>query len=548
MVRRIVCFVVVLAMVLALTGCGGGGGLSPGDSLTAGDIDPTPGLDAPLPTEPETGGTESTEAMEDWQQMSGDSLSPAELANQLNLWTQLSMDSPNDAMAQLGLSLVCLAVAGYNAACYLGYNPFESADVQSVTAMAFNEDLRADQLSAQALRTATLRAVPRLPQGTAGVSPSSNGLPTGGELRLYRQTVQNLLLPIVESVQQRLASIADTTPWDQPLGAVPIDGEASRIYPADFQCLAAALQFVRSGLLMVSAVNPDYGSFDWSATLYQQDANQDGILTVAEYAPGSPFANLDKVAWQQAGEAIRNGVYRLRVAVNKRRTGDPTEPLMRALEGENVAEIQGYLADAAAVLDGAVPVTVEWANADWGSGQWVDQGSDLIRFNLRELWDNSPNSFRFLVPRMYLFIDEGHYDLSNGKAIALWFEDMNNMAGTVTYEVQTPDGTFYADMPMTGANHRLQIPAQGGFGGADLWFNWNWRSCWGTYEGVPVTGTASSRWAFSLFSWADIPDKTFTGIFPQPAKVRQLIVGDYDKTVFRYNNFEIVDEPDGVWW
>jgi len=405
-----------------------------------------------MATSPSAGSQANLDALEAWEDENNIPSDADELQDQLNQWVNAVLTDPNDAAAQLGLSMVILATAGDEGATYLGYNIFEELDLQSATSMAFSDDLNPKNLIADAMTTANLRGTPRIRGGTSPVRPMSDaGPPSVGDLEDWREAIRTHLLPAIENVEQRMAAIADN--------AVPTtlllsytDGETVTAYAADFHCIAAGLQFMRCGLLMVSAINPDYGSYNWDLELADRDANSDGILTVAEYAPPAPFGDIDGASWTQAGACLRDGVSRLQQAIQQRQVADPNELVMRALEGADPAEWNTYLTDAGGVLGGQVNVTVEYAN--WQDDQWVDQDTAQVPFNLRELWDNPPGSFRDLAPQLT--------------------EDPQD-SGAFTVE------------------------------------------------------------------WDDIPDKTLSGVFPDPNQIKDLMDADYDRYVFSYGSFEIGD-------
>ncbi len=144
---------------------------------------------------------------------------------------------------------------------------------------------------------------------------------------------------------------------------------------------------------MVSSVNPDYGWYNWDLTMAERDVNDDGILTVLEYAPHAPFANIDGPEWSQAGGCLRDGVDRLWQAIEQRQVADSDEIVNQVLTDEDPGELQTYLEDVAGLLGGQVDVTVEY-------GMWpANAGTETqIPLNLRELWDNPPYSFRDLLP------------------------------------------------------------------------------------------------------------------------------------------------------
>ncbi len=407
-----------------------------------------------MATNPSAGSQANVDALAAWEDENNVPSGPEELQEQLNQWANAVLTDPNDVAAQMGLSMVILATAGKEGADDLGYNLFEELDLQTATSMAFSDDLSPENLIGDGMGTANLSGMPRIRGGTSSVRPmSDDGPPSVGEIEDWREAIGTYLLPAIGNAQQRMATIADNAaPTTLLLSYTDGDGDTFTAYAADFHSIAAGLQLVRCGLFMVTAIDPDYGSYEWDLDLADRDANSDGILTVAEYAPPAPFGDIDGTSWTQAGACLRDGVSRLIAAIDNRQWSDSNELVMRALEDQNVSEIRGYLSDGLEVLGGQVNVTVEYAN--WQDGQWVDQDTAQVPFNLRELWDNPPGSFRDLAPQL----------------------------------TQDPPG-------------------------------------FGNFKA----------------EWDDFPDKTLSGVFPDPDQIKDLMDADYDRYVFSYGSLEIGD-------
>ena len=387
MAGRIATIVVGVTLLVGLVGCGGGGGAP----FVAPDIDLETAMAIPDATDPAAGGQTCEEALEALEE-NGPPEDADALEAELAAWVASAQANPNDTACQLGLALVILATGAHNAADYLGYNLFDELDIQATAAMGFNDELSPSGFVSNALKTALVKGMPRLPGRASEVEPSNGGPPSVIELQLYRQAIkQHLLEPLEDSVE-RLAAIADLADPAELLLSLEVDGETSNLYAADVHCLVAALQFIRCGALMVSSVNPNYGSYNWDLDSTQRDSNNNGILTVAEYAPPYPFSNIDAAPWTQAGDCLHDGIVRLGQAIEHRQ-GDADEPVEQALQGVDAAELHAYLEDAGELLGGEVNVTVEHIVAPTVNG-----GSTEIPFNLRELWDNPPASFRALLP------------------------------------------------------------------------------------------------------------------------------------------------------
>ena len=486
-------------------------------------------LNAPMPTNPVPATAAIEAALQDYTDDENIPDTREELEQELSAWANRVIANPNDAGAQLGLCMALLTTGGNNAACAIGENIFDDADLQSVTEMAFKADLGVDKLAGEALDTAMCKATPRMHSGTSDAVYTA--ATTADELKEYRQAVGNWILPALESACARMAMIADAAAPATLLASIDDDGETYSAYAAEYDCIAAGMQLVRCMVLMVYAINPDYGDYEWDRDMEERDANQDGIITVAEYAPAAPFGNVDATSWTLAGTCLRDAVARLRTALNNRQAGDPNALVTRAVEGEDVGTIETDLTDAAAVLGGQVTFTYEWEDAPQTSGASVrpaqggDSGGGELPVNLRKLWDNPPDSFRDWMPRLYIMLDYARYDLSNGAAIEIWDADEQTET-TITYEVWA-DGTLLGRpaVPIAGAPHQLVLPASGGFPGAAISANWNWTQLTGTSGGTSFTGApapGSEFWTSCQVKWDDIPDETLGGTFPDTTVIKEL--------------------------
>ncbi len=528
MTTRRMLVVVGACLVLAIVGCGGGGGNGNGGNGNGGngavtDIGVNAALGAAKATAPQRVGSSEQTLQGLLEGTTEVPANKAALETELASWTQKVGANANDAGAQLGLSLAILAATGYNAAKSIGENIFEELDLQNVASMAFSEDLQVDGFLADALETALMKGTPRVRGGTSTAVATAGETPTVADMQKYRAAIRDYVDPCLADVIVRMGAIAATADPTTLLLSLQIDGDTVNLYAADFNCLAAALQLVRCGLLMAYAVDPDYGSYNWDTDMYLRDANQNGILTVAEYAPPAPFGAISVTEWREAGACLRNAVDRLTQAVNDRQTADANELVMKALEDVNVAELQDYLTDATAILGGQVTVTYEWE--DLGGAQ-VDSsatGSEQIPVNFRRLWDGmTTTGFRAWLPPLYIMLNCATYDL-NGTELGLWEKHCwVDQANIVTYcwAYDGQAGWNHPDLvtvPVGGPPHNVSIPALN----ADLTFNWDWSQVTGTIGGQSVTGQASEL-SISRgveLKVADLPDKTLGGVFPEPDPV-----------------------------
>ncbi|MFW6438292.1 MAG: hypothetical protein ACOCZ7_04680, partial [Armatimonadota bacterium] len=273
-------------LALALTGCGGSDG---GNGDNGGPQPPPPKdwtlqeamvlQEASAPDEPSQA---NQDALEEWEDESNLPETPAELQDALNRWANAVEADRNDPAAQMGLMMVILAMSSQNAAQSLGYDLFDEVVIREAATFAFDEELDVAKFVGDALDVSALAGVPRIRGANA---PQVNTADTTPEdLQDYREAAVNHLLPAVEDAVERCTAIADNCDDSATsLLEYEADGERFAMYASEFNALAGGMELIRCGLLMVTAVNPDYGGYNWDLDLDERDANGDGVLTVAEY-------------------------------------------------------------------------------------------------------------------------------------------------------------------------------------------------------------------------------------------------------------------------
>jgi hypothetical protein len=286
---------------------------------------------------------------------------------------------------------------------------------------------------------------------------------------------------------------------------------------------------------MAVAVNPYFGSYNWNLEMVERDANEDGILTVAEYAPPSPFGDISAYHWTRAGTDLRAAVTDAQTAFADRQTANPNELIMRLInnQGWSDPDIDDTLQDAADVLNGTINATVELYRLNYSTWQYELKRTVIVPLRLRDLWDTPPASFRSLLPPLYLMADWCEYD-----SFTLWMDDYNVGTGIATYD---PEGISEA----SGAPHNL-TNAPGETPTFDIDFNWDWSTYSGTYDGGAVSGGLASGGAHELdtvFKWADLPDPTFSGVFPIPARVETILKTTYDESIIIYGTLQLGELP-----
>ena len=120
-----------------------------------------------MATDPKPGSQDNVDALMEWEGENSIPSDADELQDQLNQWANAALADPDDAAAQLGLTMVVLATAGHNGATYLGYNIFVELNLQSVSSMAFSANLDPANFVGDALDAANMAGVPRI-RGATG--------------------------------------------------------------------------------------------------------------------------------------------------------------------------------------------------------------------------------------------------------------------------------------------------------------------------------------------------------------------------------------------
>ncbi len=501
-------------------------------------IDLTAALNAPLPTSPRASAAAIQEALQTY--LDDDNSVPsdrAELASELAAWVGRVTEDPDDVGAQVGLALAILAAAGHNGADSMCYNIFEELGLQEIADVATREDTSPAAAMTQTMQTMLARGTPEVPViGSGGVRTEAV---TVGELEDYRAAITTHLLGPIANAVGRFDACAS--------GAVGLllelaeDDESLSIYSADLRMVSAGLRIVRSLLLMASAFNPDYGNWDWDLDLEERDANGDGVLAVAEYAPGAPFAAIDATNWAAAGEWLRAAVADIQAALATR-VADPDSLIGRLVEDPD--EFADYAADAADILGGQVNMTFNYTELT--SATVRTQATDTIPVNLRRLWDNPPANIQSMLPPLYLMVEEGNWTIPGAGEFSLWYEErIDDDTASYSWWSQPSQGQGlggYVDVAIGPAPHQVNIAAQGSFPGAQLSFAAGWTTFTGTVGAFSVTGTQTAGrnlWLLVTPRWGDLPDQTMRGVFPDPAKIGDALFRKYDDWTLTYGSIQV---------
>ena len=502
-------------------------------------IDLTAALAAPMATNPHPASTPNQEALNAY--LSDDDNIPdttAELTADLAGWVANVTNDPDDVGAQLGLTLAIVAAAGHNAADSMCMNIFEEAGLIDVAAVVAGADTAPASVMTQTLQTMFAQDMPMVPVvGGNGVGTAA--MPVN-DLEGYRAAINDYLLGPLENAVERTAACA-VGAAGQLLVELTDDAETMTMYPADVLMVTAGLRTVRALLLMASAFDPDYGSWDWDLDLHERDANGDGILTVAEYAPPAPFATVDATNWTAAGEWLRDAVADIRAGLAIR-TGEANSLIERYLE--DPAGFAANADDAAEILGGQVNMTFNYTEA--ASAGVRTEAIETIPVNLREIFDTPPANVQSMLPPLYLMLSEGSWTFPGVGEFLLWWEERVD-DDTVNYwwwfQPATGNGLGdYIDIAIEAGPHMVTVPAAGEFPGAQLGFPGNWASVNGTIGPVNVNGTATEGRDLLLAAtpkWGDVPDKTFSGVFPDPDKVGEAILRNYDDWTLTYGSIQL---------
>lgn len=518
---RILLTLSLVAMCLVLASCGGGGdGAAPPPPE---GIDTTQALNAPQATDPQPAGDASQDALEEWETQYP--TTEQELAADLQHFVDLCAANPDDSGSQLGLLLALVAAGMHNASDYLGYDLFNELSLSSAAGAFARGPVTPELVMGQGVGTLVTRP------GQDSSTSRGRGVIPGTEPPLTTEQVQDaieqLVLPPLANAVLRLNRLAAAS-GSVALITFTADGDTYSLYAADFDAIAASIQLVRAFLLQLVAYNLNPGSYDWDEELRLKDANGNGILTVAEYAPRDPFLTLrSRQSMVDAGGALR-GAVSCGLSALQNRTSDPDQ-LLNQLGLGDTSEIEGNLQDALAILDAQVQFGAEYGRYDWGTGTWSDEGTANVPVNMRSIWDNPIPDVKNLFPPLTLEYSGGEYRITiDSTEYTAWFDMWDSEAW------MNVSGWGYGSGTMS--DHQADLTVNPPSGPAEQWtltFNSDWTSFTGN-----ASGTAEEVYYDYDAEITDFPDSTFHGLFPQGA-VTDLIAEGYSKLILSYGSFEI---------
>lgn len=549
--RRVagVCFVALLATLLVFAGCGGGGDDNGNGNGEPDDWTLPEAMALPNPGDADVGGADYQQWLANWDDESNLPSNAAELQQELDRWAAAVEADPNDAAAQMGLSMVILAMSGQNGAQDLGYNLFEELDLQEIASLHADGDLSPEAIAGDALNTACLGALPKLP----GVGTMQPAQVTSEDLVDWQQAVRTHLLPAVQDVLERMRGIAGTAETDVALVSyVDEDTVTHSLYAADFSAIVALMDLLHAPLLQIAALNPDYGTHEWDRTVPEMDVNGDGVLTVAEYLPPAPFLNIDAALWQQAGTAMRDAVNHLIQAIDDMPAPGSNSILAGSAGDEDLSDLRETLVELGEMLAGEVTVSIEMS--DWeepAPAEWVNPVVENLRFNMREIWDNPAGSLRALLPPLYVAPLWAEYATSAnvpGGTLSLDFDSFNPDTGRLFLGVDPFTGGMY-EVPVTigaGAHTVAFDPADDPALANDvnLVFDPLWDSYTGTVDGLQVEADLAASESIEytvVFRWDQLPDRTFSGVFPDTATAEDIFFSIRDRYLITYGDTIRID-------
>ncbi len=383
---------VLVVFALFTSGCGGGGSavtpgpgpdpdpdpdpipvaIGPGPGAAA-DIIPTElgisttaARNAPLATAPDADNVRQAVTNEFDALMDNPPDSLAELQTLLTQFTGWANQDPDDPAAQFGLALMTAMAGLYNTGIDAG---FIEADIFAMLPASLDKSATGS-LTDLFLRPVQFAAALHLGGPQALMAPTKaakSAIPGLEDEGISTQDLQiairNYLIPSLDSAIARLSAVANNAPaWD-PLVAIGSGDNAVNVYPADFKLVTAILRVLKSFAHELVAYQLNAGSHDWGASLASLDANNDDILTVAEYAPADPFlwrhsAPNMQIAGVTLGTALNNAIWAVRNSNNSLVLGEFFGLTRQADVDQSVAE----LTDLRDLLTGPVDVQITYNN------------------------------------------------------------------------------------------------------------------------------------------------------------------------------------------
>jgi hypothetical protein len=417
---------VVLAMLaIALVGCGGGGGSThsgitpiPTTTLKQPDhsqevITTTEAIAAAKPSAPFSASDEAKTELGKLQ--SSGPLSDAQMRSSLADFTTLANAKPGDVAAQTGLSILLAAVGVVNAAHVLRVDLPPDFYVPVAPSKIAAKSLKVSAASSRALDLATepLQLVPRSAPKSKSSAVRAKALVPGQtySTQELQSVLADLVLPCLALAIERLDYLASAVPDATVLVTYnDEDGNAWHLYRHDLRALAAGLKVVYSVGLIVNAYSWDWGSYSFDRQPYDMDTNHDGVLTVAEYAPASPFLTLlpDGAANLSTARTMVISAGETAYDLMGSKPTDLHSPLGKALEDADATNLDNARKDilnATDLFKNQVNVTAEYAWYDSAHDTFINHKTISVPVNLARLFTNPVSDLKRLFPAAYIVPD-----------------------------------------------------------------------------------------------------------------------------------------------
>ncbi len=417
----------VLAIVVLMSGCGGERagdgwmiliGPGPGPMWVSPPPPPANGVataearSAPMPTAPtpeavQLGLLNLLQELEENPPADAAALQAA-----LDRLVELVRANPNDPGAQLALALA-IGVAGmFNMAMEAGMPPEEVFAAMPALLELLPAQHKSPRLDLCQLLLLPVRTMTNLylsgsgllsqPAGTKAVIPGFEE--EGVSTEALQIGIRMHLLPALYAAIERVGALVNSA--SSPTEPILVDpsGETGwAIYPCDLKLLLALLHCLRSWLHELVAYQLNWGDYDWGMDLVARDANGDGVLTVAEYAPPDPFLwRHPAMNMQTAGDALRTALDCAAWAVENRAPGSLTTDLVEQT-GRTSADVLAWVRDLRALLTGRANVRVEYEAAAPAAVSPAAVAN--VPLNLGAIYYDPADDLKDLLPTLHVVCD-----------------------------------------------------------------------------------------------------------------------------------------------
>lgn len=537
--------VALVMLGLALAGCGGSShsGVAPGPGpITLQDpdhslevVDTTAAIAAAKPSGPVTASEEAKAELGKLEREGP--LTDAQLRSSLSTFARLANARPGDVAAQTGLSLLLACAGVVNAARVLGADLPADLYLPVAPSKVAGKSLKVSTAASRALDLATepLRLAPRSgPKGRSSAVHTRALVPgTTFSTQELQSVLAELVLPCFGLAIERLDYLAAHVPDGVVLVTYnDMDGEAWNLYRHDLRALSAGLKVVYSVGLIVNAYNWDWGSYDMGRQPWEMDTNGDGVLTVNEYAPASPFLTLmpDGAANLSSARTLIVSAGETAYELMGAKPTDVHSPLGKAMEDADATNLDNARRDILSAMDlfqKTVNVEAEYAWYDAEHDTFTGHKIISVPVSLVSLFTSPVADLKTLFPPAYITPDSGRADP---------YEVQIHGAGGGTFTervgLSVDGGTTWLNFGPSAPNTLADIQARRvtvrnyDGSGHDMIINWSvdCRRIWGTTsDGSTFDTIAFHEDALRgddyrhVITMPDaVPDRTVGGLFPNP--------------------------------